>query len=186
MFSLFMVSCFSGPRGLPNNLIEDFKKKHSDVYRVYNLGEDRDLIHDHLANIYVGDALTDAYILHYQTIRKMTDDETAIDVRQVDYSSVDFKSHTLTGVILDVDWSVGGIVTHQDHKHTRVNRYQAGYTLQQDDEGDWKIARTRVRNAERVQRAFLSDDEFFDGVDAGGGYLDPLDLLDGGLLEDEP
>ena len=186
MFSLFMTACFSGPRGLPQSLLDDFKKIHSDVYQVYRLGEDRDLIHDHLATIYVGDALTEAYILHYQTIQKMIEDETAIDVRQVDYSSVDFKSHTLSGVFLDVDWSVGGIVTHQEHKHTRVNRYQAGYTLQQDADGDWKIAHTRVRNAERVQRAFLSDDEFFDGTEAGGGYLDPLDLLEGGLLGDEP
>ena len=33
------------------------------------------------------------------------------------------------GVLVEADWSVGGIVTHQRHKHQRVNRYQAIYTV---------------------------------------------------------
>ena len=49
---------------------------------------------------------------------KMKEDETAIDVRQVDYSMVDFEARSINGVLLNVDWSVGGIVTHQKHKHT--------------------------------------------------------------------
>jgi hypothetical protein len=186
MINLLLFSCVQGPRGLPIGLIEQFKERHAEVYEVYHLGDDRELLHNHLSNIYLGEALTEAYILHFQTIQQMQRDETAIDVRQVDYSAVEFQSHTSEGVFFDVDWSVGGIVTHQKHKHTRVNRYQAGYTLQQDENGLWKIAHTRVRNAERVQRAFLSDDAFFNGDDAGGGYLDPLDLLEGGLLEDAP
>ena len=186
MLLFTLLACASGPRGLPTGLIDQFKWRHSSVYEVYQLALDRDQIHDHLAEVYLGDALTEAYVLHFQTMVHMEEDETAIDVRQVDYTSVDFQAHTLDGVLLDVDWSVGGIVTHQKHKHTRVNRYQARYTLQTDSEGEWKIAHTRVRNAERVQRAFLSDDAFFDGETSGGGYLDPLDLLEGGLLEDAP
>ena len=186
MTGLLFFSCVQGPRGLPAGLIEQFKETHAEVYEVYHLGEDRDRLHNHLSKIYLGEALTEAYVLHFQTIQQMQRDETAIDVRQIDYSVVEFQAHTSEGVFLDVDWSVGGIVTHQKHKHTRVNRYQAGYKLQQDDNGLWKIAHTRVRNAERVQRAFLSDDAFFNGDDGGGGYLDPLDLLEGGLLEDAP
>ena len=186
MTFLFLMSCAQAPRGLPVGLIDSFKAIHTAVYEVYQMGVERDQIHDHLSGIYLGEALTQAYILHFQTIVHMAQDETAIDVRQVDYTTVELDAHTLEGVSLNVDWSVGGIVTHQKHKHTRVNRYQAGYTLQRDDAGTWKISETRVRNAERVQRAFLSDDEFFEGATGGGGYLDPLDLLEGGMLEEDP
>ena len=186
MLLFLLLACASAPRGLPATLIEQFKWRHTAVYDVYQLGLDKDQIHDHLAKTYLGDALTEAYILHFQTMVKMKEDETAIDVRQVDYSMVDFEARSINGVLLNVDWSVGGIVTHQKHKHTRVNRYQAGYTLQADADGEWKIVHTRVHNAERIQRAFLSDDAFFEGEASGGAYLDPLDLLEGGLLEDAP
>ena len=36
----------------------------------------------------------------FQTMVHMEEDETAIDVRQVDYTSVDFQAHTLDGVCL--------------------------------------------------------------------------------------
>jgi hypothetical protein len=184
MLVLVFLSCQTKPRGLPEGVVEAFKKIHSKVYDVYGLSG-KDDIHSHLSEIYTGEALTEAYVLHFQTLSRMTEEETEIDVKNVDYSNVSFVEHLWEGIRLDVDWSVGGIVTHQKHKHTRVNRYQAMYTLSETD-GEWRILHTRVRNAERVQRAFLSDESFFNGEDAGGGYLDPMDLIDGGLLEVSP
>ena len=66
----------------------------------------------------------------------------------------------------------------------QVNRYQAGYTLQQDSAGTWKISETRVRMRKARSARILSDDRFFEGSTGGGGYLDPLDLLEGGMEED--
>lgn len=184
MLVFILLSCQTKPRGLPEGAIEAFKMIHSKVYDVYALSE-KDDIHSHLSGIYSGEALTESYILHFQTLSRMAEEETAIDVKNVDYSNVSFVGHLWEGLRFDVDWSVGGIVTHQKHKHTRVNRYQAMYTVSEID-GAWRILHTRVRNAERVQRALLSDESFFNGEDAGGGYLDPMDLIDGGLLEASP
>ena len=39
--------------------------------------------------------------------------------------------------------------------------------------------RCKMRNAERIRRA--SDSDLLDGAEAGGGYLDALDLLDAGM-----
>ena len=111
----------------------------------------------------------------------MKEEQTAINIRKIDYNNIEVLDHTLDGVRIDADWSVGGIVTHQKHNHPRVNRYRAVYTLRPNVAGEWRIVDTKMRNLERVQRAVVSDDEFFDNQDAGGGYLDPLDLIDGGV-----
>ena len=103
-----LMSCAQAPRGLPVGLIDSFKAIHTAVYEVYQMGVERDQIHD-LSGIYLGEALTQAYILHFQTIVHMAQDETAIDVRQVDYTTVKLDAHTLEGVSLNVDWSVGGM-----------------------------------------------------------------------------
>ena len=70
----------------------------------------------------------------------MLEEETSIDIRKVDYNSINIISHSLQMVRVDVDWSVGGIVTHQKHKHPRVNRYRAVYSLQPDSSSAWKRA----------------------------------------------
>ena len=111
----------------------------------------------------------------------MEEEETAIDIKQVDYNSIETLQYVDGRVVLDVDWSVGGVVTHQKHKHTRVNRYRAVYTLEQTSAQEWKITDTKMRNMERIRRA--TDEELLNGTNAGGGYLDPLDLLDAGIME---
>ena len=68
----------------------------------------------------------------------------------------------------------------QKHKHTRVNRYRAVYTIVQET-GNWRIADTKMRNMERIRRA--TDEELLNGSNQGGGYLDPLDLIDAGILD---
>ena len=145
------------------------------------MGLDRHGIHKLLAGSFMGEALTQEYIEHYTTLNRMANEETAIAIRKIDYNTVQVISHRIDGVKIDADWSVGGIVTHQKHKHPRVNRYRAIYTLQKNDNSQWRITDTKMKNVTRVQRAVISDDEFFDNQDAGGGFLDPLDLIDGGV-----
>ena len=111
----------------------------------------------------------------------MAVEETSIDVRQVDYNSIEVLAFDFGEVKLDVDWSVGGVVTHQGHKHTRVNRYHAVYTLVDVGSATWRISEVKMRNAERIRRA--TDEDILNGSDAGGGYLDPMDLLEAGMFE---
>ena len=41
---------------------------------------------------------------------------------------------------LEPSYAFGGIVTHQGHKHSRVNRYRALYTLAPQADGELRIA----------------------------------------------
>jgi len=173
--------CSHSLQPLPSNFISAFKDTHRRIYDVYAVDLERDAIHNLLAQSFRGEALTQEYIEHYTTRLKMQEEETSIHIRKVDYNSLEIITHRLDGVRIDADWSVGGIVTHQKHKHPRVNRYRAVYSLQPDAASQWKIVDTKLCNLQRVQRAVLSDDELCEGRDAGGGYLDPLDLIGGGL-----
>ena len=111
-------------------------------------------------------------------------EETAIDIRQIDYNKLEVLDSDYGWATLDVDWSVGGVVTHQGHQHTRINRYRALYNLNNINDDGWRITDVKMRNAERIRRA--SDSDLLDGAEAGGGYLDALDLLDAGMGNVEP
>jgi len=179
LFFLFLAC----DQSLPDvSVIEQqFQDVHPLVYQIYqgNLGEVE--LHQLLSSVFVGGKLTGEYVEHYSTLHHMRLEETYIDVKQVDYNSIDVLDFDVGSVTFDVDWSVGGVVTHQGHKHTRVNRYQAVYTMIENDEGEWRISDVKMRNAERVRRA--TDEDILNGTDAGGGYLDPMDLLEAGMFE---
>ena len=156
--ALLALGCTASPidrLGGADSVIERFRQIHSQVYRVYSLGPDRDAIHAQLAAAFAGDALTREYVEHWTTLARMREEGTAIDVLSVDYESVAVAGTSPQGVLVEADWSVGGIVTHQRHKHHRINRYQAVYTVAMaaNEAGEapaLHIVDTRVRNAERV------------------------------------
>ena len=182
VFLLLMLACKSVHLSSSSELVGVFKDLHRNVYDVYKVENSPDKIHNLLANSFAGEALTKEYIEHFTTIEFMEKEETSIDIRTVDYNDITFLHFSGAEVSLDVDWSVGGVVTHQRHKHTRVNRYKAVYQVELQDTGEWRIADTKMRNLERVRRA--TDEELLNGTNAGGGYLDPLDLLEAGILDE--
>ena len=163
------------------DVVVHFQAIHRSVYDVYSLQGEPQAIHQLLAKSFSGEALTNEYIEHFTTLFYMEEEETAIVIKKVDYNDIEPLEYEQRKVVLDVDWSVGGVVTHQKHKHTRVNRYRAVYTLELEPDQTWRITDTKMRNMERIRRA--TDEELFNGENAGGGYLDPLDLLDAGLME---
>ena len=166
-------------------ITDTFRSLHKPLYGVYDLGPSRDGIHDLLSASFVGEALTDEYIEHYTTLFRMVEDETSIRIQRVDYESVTVLDRGPEGVRVDADWSVGGVVTHQGHKHPRVNRYRAVYTLSPTADG-LRITATRMRNLERVRSLLAAGDAWTidDLPKSGGGFMDPLDLLEAGVLED--
>ena len=192
--ALLRLSCTVAPidrLGGADTVMAHFREIHSQVYRVYSVGLDRDAVHDQLAAAFAGDALTREYVEHWTTLARMRDEGTAIDVLSVDYESVAVAGSVANGVLVEADWSVGGIVTHQSHKHHRINRYQAVYTMAMaSTDGETPalhIVDTRVRNAERVATPLESSG-------AGGfpldelpkserGYLGPAELLRSGILD---
>ena len=178
---LLILSCASGPIPQLSDVVSQFKNLHARVYDVYDLGAEPEKIHNLLALSFVGEALTTEYIEHFTTIHHMGNEDTSIDIRTVDYNSIVPIQFTARQAQLDVDWSVGGVVTHRSHKHTRVNRYRALYTISATNR-EWRITDTKMRNMERIRRA--TDEDILSGENASGGYLDPLDLLDAGMMED--
>lgn len=164
---------------------KDFEELHKKVYSVYQIPLAPNPIHDLLGEVFSGEALTNEYVEHYTARMHMKKDTTDIEIRQIDYNDVSIITKMHDRMVLDVDWSVGGIVTHQKHKHPRVNRYQAIFALQPTEEKQWRIVDTKMKNAQRIQRAGIRDADFFEGKKSTGGYLDPMDLIDAGVFDEE-
>ena len=180
MLFLLLLGCQFSTQFNSVQVFEDFKVMHQSVYEVYRNHLTPEELHTQLSHTFSGTLLTREYIEHFTTQHHMQYEETAIDIRQIDYNDIVLLDHDYNWLMLDADWSVGGVVTHQGHKHTRINRYRAVYTLEQIMDVGWRITDVKMRNAERIRRA--SDADLLSGDDAGGGYLDALDLLDAGMM----
>ncbi|MEM1177213.1 MAG: hypothetical protein AAGM22_02615 [Acidobacteriota bacterium] len=178
-----LAGCGGPPPSLDRAAVADlFKGLHEPVYRVYELGLDRDAIHDHLASSFSGRLLTDQYVEHYTTLVRMGREQTAIRVVRVDYEEIEVAEPEPGVVQVVADWSVGGVVSHQEHKHLRTNRYRALYELAETADG-WRIVTARLRDLRRVKTGLgLSDDL----PESAGGMMSPLELLRAGVGEDLP
>ena len=184
---LLLASCgLSTPPDVElDGWVDAFPALHREVYELFNEPASQDVIHEALSRIFTGDALTQAYVRHWTTRQRMVEEGTAINIRKVDYASVQALQPTPEGRRIDVDWSIGGIVTHRQHAHPRVNRYRAIFTLTDTQDGP-RITSTRMRHAERVRDLLASspDGWILDTLPKGeGGFLDPLDLLEAGVLD---
>ncbi|MEO1083274.1 MAG: hypothetical protein AAFY88_03445 [Acidobacteriota bacterium] len=163
-------------------MTEIFKGLHEPVYQVYELGVDRDAIHRHLAQSFSGRLLTDQYVEHYTTVVRMGRDQTAIRVVRVDYEGIEVEQTEPGRAQVVADWAVGGVVSHQEHKHLRTNRYRALYELVETSEG-WRIVTARLRDLRRVKTGLgLSEDL----PETAGGLMSPLELLRAGVGDDLP
>ncbi len=164
-----------------------FRALHRPIFEVYGLGLDRDAVHAHLATSFRGEALTREYVEHFTTLLQMQKESTAIRILRVDYERIDILEQTSTFVRIDAGWSVGGIVTHQQHRHPRTNRYRAVYDMAFESDG-WRFVGSRLRDMNRI-RGFASltegDPWALDRLPkSGGGMMSPLDLLKAGMTED--
>jgi hypothetical protein len=167
-------------------LQEALERLHRRVYEVYDLAPDRDAVHDLLSGSFVGRQLTEEYIEHYTTLYTMQKEKTAIDVLRVDYEDVSVQAREPDRVWLDADWSVGGVVTHQGHKHVRINRYRALFALVEDG-GELRIGETRIRNSERVRSVFSGERGLFDdGAASAGGMMSLKELIEAGVGLPQP
>ena len=167
-------------------LAQAFVDLHGRVYDLYSLPLDADAVHAWLAASFDGEALTTQYIEHWGTRVAMDRDGTRVDVKRVSHDPPVIVARGPDAAEVDAAWNVGGIVHHRSHSHPRVNRYEAVYAVAWTGDG-LRIVDTRLRRAERV-------DDLLDGPGSGwilddlpdndGGFLDALDLLEGGVLQE--
>lgn len=158
---------------------------HRQVYDLYSLEDTREGVWDLLARVFAGEALTHEYVEHFTTLAHMQREGIAIDVLTVDYESVSLVDKERE-VLVEADWSVGGIVHHQSHKHLRINRYRALYTLAAPNpKRGLRIVATRLLSAERVTASPRAVTGFplDDLPTSERGLVGPAELLRGGLLD---
>ena len=159
-----------------------FEELHAKIYEVYGLDIDRDAIYDLLRGSFDGEALLAEYVEHYTTLRRMQLDDTNVTILRVDYGDSEVLDNADDGIVIEADWHVGGVVYHQGHSHTRINRYQAIYTLAERDEG-YRIVDTKMKNMERVRLDLMNTDFGLNEPlpSSGQGMLSPSDMLRAGL-----
>jgi hypothetical protein len=164
------------------DLVARFEQLHRRVYDVYEIGPERERLHALLASVFDGRALTEEYVEHYTTAVRMRDERTSIDVVRIDYDGIEVLSRTRESARVGVAWSVGSVIGHRDHRHARVNRYRAVYTLA-DVAGELRIVGTRLGSLERVgSLSDLDPASALDGLpETAGGTMDPLELLRSGV-----
>lgn len=187
-----LFACARAPldRATDSELVERFETLHRSVYDVFALGADSGRLRDHLAQSFAGDELTDELLEHYTTLALMARERTAVDVLRVDYEEVAVRR--LAGAIeVDADWTVGGVVTHQGHRHPRINRYRATYRLASvgavGAEGSLEALRivdTRLEGLERIRGLTdLTGERGGERPTSGAGTLSLGDLLRSGAVE---
>ena len=116
---LLLASCdISTPKVVDMDaFLYAFPDLHRTVYELFNAPADPDRIHAQLSEVFTGEALTQAYVRHWTTRQRMVEEGTSIDIRKVDYASVLALEPSEEGARVDVEWSIGGVVTHRKHAH---------------------------------------------------------------------
>ena len=184
---LCLAACAQPPE-MPEDVEATFRELHAPVYEVFALGLDRDAVHELLAASFAGEALTDRYIDHWTTLVRMHEDDTAITISGVEHDRVESLGIDETGALrLDVAWTVRGVVRHQDHRHAKIHAYRAVYELRETTEG-WRITGERQADVRRVEPSVDADALFSEeeGSGAAEGFIDPLEMFEAGLFDEEP
>jgi len=189
LFFGLLTACGAAPENPPifADLKTTFPDLHRQVYGIYDAPLVRHGLHDELSEVYAGEALTQAYVEHWTTRTKMAEEDTSVNILEVSYAQIATRSRPDLAIDVEVDWSVGGVVTHRAHSHPRVNRYQAVFTVAQTQEGP-RIVDTRLQSAERVRDMLsrASKGWILDQLpENAAGFLSPLDLLEAGMLQEE-
>lgn len=180
--AVLLAGCAAEPPAPPDDVAARFAPVHAGIYDVWAAPDDRDAIHAVLARAFVGEALTDAYVDTWTARARMAEEGTAVEVLGVEHEAIEpFLVPDTGAVAVDVSWRVRGVVHHQQHRHARIHRYRAVYTVIDTPDG-LRVVDTQVLDLARV--ASRIDDVFGTGGDATEqGFMDPLELFDAGVLD---
>jgi hypothetical protein len=185
-----LVSCSPG-RDVAGEVRGRFEELHRRLYDVYTLDVDRDELWSFLAQSFDGEELTAEYVEHFTALRRMASERTSIRVLEVDYEELAVRREGRQWLV-DADWSVGGVVSHQSHRHPRINRYRATYQLalasgsKEAGLADLRIVETTLRSLERVSSTRGVGFPLDELPSSARGSLSLSDLLRSGALEESP
>lgn len=165
------------------DLVAEFERLHRPVLDLYAVSPDREGdLWSLLASSFEGEALTDEFVEQLVTVKGMQRDRTSVRVARVDYEAVQVLERSPGRARIEADWSVGGLVTHREHTHPRINRYRASYTLapSRQSPGELRLVRAEIRSLERQGRLAGRGSE----SRSAAGSLGLGDLLTSGLAQE--
>ncbi len=122
------------------------------VYRALEFSTES-AVYDRLALSVAGKILSEVYLQQRRAVEAKERGGARTRVEAVEVLAVAAVSPdpgSPRGFVADVNWTVGGTVTHFGHRHFRQNRYDAQVTVVPVD-GSWKIQSIEVFDEKRLQ-----------------------------------
>ena len=124
------------------------QKLLSNVYSAFDFRDDSD-VYDTLATSVQGDLLRDLYLKIKRSLLVAEQGGAQSHVTTVKILSVKPTRNFLASEY-EVTWRTTGTVEHWGHVHTRINEYDATFTLETED-GVWKLSKVDILGEKRVQ-----------------------------------
>ena len=132
-----------------------FESLHKNIYRAFDYRTESD-VYDALANSVDGDLLADIYLKIRKGLEMQEQGGAVSRVKEV--KIVDGKKTMLNETDNEnnydfgyqCNWTVEGTVEHWGHIHTRVNQYEAMFSVRTREDA-WKITDMQVLNEKRLK-----------------------------------
>lgn len=129
--------------------INYLKDIHTGIYSVYDYYDDNE-IYNCLAYSFAGDELDLQFYDFLKDIREFEEQGYRNIIKNVDYETIKIEKQSKKEIKVYMKWKVSALVKHTQHEHDRLAIYEAIYTLQPDEFGDFKIMGTQIINSERI------------------------------------
>jgi hypothetical protein len=121
----------------------------TNVYRAFDYRDEK-AIYDILSKSASGDLLTQVYLETRRALELQNQGGARVKVKAVAIQSIESeKLKGEAGFTARCTWNVAGSVGHWGHIHTRVNQYDAEFTIKPVD-GVWKIMDLELLEEQRV------------------------------------
>lgn len=142
--------------------IELFRSLHSNIYRAFDY-TDEGAVYDALAQSVDGPMLESIYNDVYQSLIMREEGGAVSKVMKVDVTHAKRVSEAWAddevriaapdepgAFMVDVQWTVDGLVQHHGHTHSRTNAFDAVYVIAPRREG-WRIVDAQVLDQRRIE-----------------------------------
>jgi len=133
----------------------------ANIYRAFDYQEEKD-VYDSLAKSVAGDLLDELYQRIFESLVYQEAEGALARVQRFELVDCTLKSSSIEEgrrrFEATARWQVEGGVYHWSHTHSRLNEYEADFTVA-DVDGSWRIVDEEVRSATRLDS---NPDEGFD------------------------